>query len=82
MKILHSSDARYGLPGLIPQAPMHTASLVIMGVDRKHDAEEEMHEISSVVDGEKKNVVSQNKERPVGVVEQRVSNLVQGSLCE
>jgi boron transporter len=68
--------------GLIPQAPMHTASLVILGVDRKRDDEEELQEVSPGVDGGKDQPKWDSKEKPIGVVEQRVSNLVQGSLCE
>jgi hypothetical protein len=67
--------------GLIPQAPMHTASLVVLGVDRKHD-EEELADISGLSSVEQQEKVPfERQERPVAVVEQRVSNLVQGSLC-
>ncbi|KXN88128.1 hypothetical protein AN958_07587 [Leucoagaricus sp. SymC.cos] len=52
--------------GLIPQAPIHTTSLVVMG--RKPTPPPNPQ-------------VSNPYEVPVGVVEQRVSNLAQGSLC-
>ncbi|KAI0271795.1 HCO3 transporter family-domain-containing protein [Russula aff. rugulosa BPL654] len=62
-----------GIPapnGLIPQAPIHTRSLLVHKLVRKDegplhngDSEGDLHEV------------------PVAVVEQRVSNLAQGSLC-
>jgi len=61
-----------GLPapnGLIPQAPLHTSSLVIMGYDDQTPTERSEKE------------AKQRKEVPVAVVEQRVSNLAQGALC-
>ncbi|EGN98127.1 hypothetical protein SERLA73DRAFT_169180 [Serpula lacrymans var. lacrymans S7.3] len=82
--------------GLIPQAPIHTTSLVIMGRPLKKDSDEEQA-ISRVpsrsgvkpsfeVEGEPKNEQqadpsSTRREVPVSVVEQRVSNLAQGALC-
>ena len=62
-----------GLPapnGLIPQAPIHTASLVVWGqpTNNKRDEENNLE-------------VGKSREVPVSVVEQRVSNLVQGALC-
>lgn len=61
-----------GIPapnGLIPQAPIHTTSLVV--TKRKKDEKEEKHpELDPIW-----------REEPVAVVEQRVSNLAQGSLC-
>lgn len=65
-----------GLPapnGLIPQAPIHTTSLLIMGrPENKKDKE----------DGSSPEAFSAaNREIRIGVVEQRVSNLAQGSLC-
>lgn len=103
-----------GLPapnGLIPQAPLHTASLVIMGYeDDDHTAVntpdretvataiqmEEMEHGRPITGSEdtvrrvssrsEKPTGSENKgsrkEVPVAVVEQRVSNLAQGALCE
>ncbi|KAF9026543.1 hypothetical protein BDZ89DRAFT_30936 [Hymenopellis radicata] len=62
-----------GLPapnGLIPQAPIHTTSLVIMGRPVKRDEEEDVRKGND-----------QHAEVPVAVVEQRVSNLAQGALC-
>lgn len=60
---------------------MHTAALVVMGRDKKDE--------ESVVEGdgalrreEKQDRQQEVKEVPVAVVEQRVSNLVQGSICE
>ncbi|KAI0299586.1 HCO3 transporter family-domain-containing protein [Russula brevipes] len=53
--------------GLIPQAPIHTSSLLVHGLvpkdDVLHDDDGRFHEV------------------PIAVVEQRVSNLAQGSLC-
>jgi len=53
--------------GLIPQAPIHTSSLLVHGIvpkdDVLHDDDGRFHEV------------------PIAVVEQRVSNLAQGSLC-
>ena len=68
--------------GLIPQAPMHTAALVVMGRDKRD--EETLVEGEGVQGREEKGerTVEEVKEVPVGVVEQRVSNLVQGSICE
>lgn len=68
-----------GLPapnGLIPQAPIHTASLVVWGHptnkrDEEHDADvEKSHEGRY-----------DSREVPVSVIEQRASNLAQGALC-
>jgi hypothetical protein len=63
---------------------MHTASLVVMGRDKKD--EETIVESDGNRQTEEKQpsqVVGVNdvKEVPVAVVEQRVSNLVQGSIC-
>lgn len=79
-----------GIPapnGLIPQAPLHTQSLVITEiVDVEIDTEKREDLEMSALEGhqaapqlEKK---IEQEERPVAVVEQRVSNLAQGSLCE
>ncbi|KAI0034615.1 HCO3 transporter family-domain-containing protein [Vararia minispora EC-137] len=89
--------------GLIPQAPIHTTSLVIRGMPtRRRDDEERPFpsgtttgtvtpgEPSSSTSDEKKNRDDQTarvddsdrwKEVPIGVVEQRASNLAQGALC-
>ncbi|KAJ3930957.1 MAG: HCO3 transporter family-domain-containing protein [Lentinula lateritia] len=70
-----------GIPapnGLIPQAPIHTTSLLVMGRVSKKDDEE----IQS--SGSDENVlgnIPEYREQPIAVVEQRVSNLAQGSLC-
>ncbi|KAJ7246395.1 HCO3 transporter family-domain-containing protein [Mycena rebaudengoi] len=58
--------------GLIPQAPIHTTSLLIMGHTKP------------IKDDEEKTQESKNRdfgEKPIAVVEQRVSNLAQGALC-
>jgi len=70
-----------GLPapnGLIPQAPIHTASLVVWGKPTNSKRDEE-----NGVEAEKFRRDSRNdpREVPVSVVEQRVSNLAQGALC-
>ena len=71
-----------GLPapnGLIPQAPIHTASLVIWG----HPATNKRGEENGV-DTEKSREGHSGRdslEVPASVVEQRVSNLAQGALC-
>ncbi|KAH7322128.1 HCO3 transporter family-domain-containing protein [Rhizoctonia solani] len=85
-----------GIPapnGLIPQAPMHTESLVIMGVRRKDDVEKssidganqrENYELHGVQNYEPRDAAETStlvEEHPVAVVEQRVSNLAQGALC-
>lgn len=88
-----------GLPapnGLIPQAPIHTTSLLVMGRSLKHDKDEEDRVSNSRVQtvtnlsndntGSKTILPSPDpaliaQEEPIGVVEQRVSNLAQGSLC-
>jgi hypothetical protein len=99
------------ISGLIPQAPLHTASLVVMGVKHEHEDEESTltdrqdHEAGnrrgspssqerngsgplkrrvSEVKREIEKLENQinEKEVAVAVVEQRVSNLVQGAFCE
>lgn len=61
---------------------MHTAALVIMGRD-KRDEETVVEGDGNPQRGEKEtSQVVEVKEVPVAVVEQRVSNLVQGSICE
>ncbi|CAE6496181.1 unnamed protein product [Rhizoctonia solani] len=80
-----------GIPapnGLIPQAPMHTESLVIMGVRRKDDIEKsedfEPHGVHHYEPHHSRDIAETStlvEEHPVAVVEQRVSNLVQGALC-
>lgn len=64
-----------GLPapnGLIPQAPIHTASLVVWGqpTNEKRKEENGYHEGNGGY-----------REVPTSVVEQRVSNIGQGALC-
>lgn len=71
--------ALLGLPapnGLIPQAPIHTRSLVVHGPPLKDDEEAILGE--KAVDTQPK---GRPKEVAVRVVEQRVSNLAQGVLC-
>ncbi|KAG6887776.1 hypothetical protein C0992_010785 [Termitomyces sp. T32_za158] len=87
-----------GLPapnGLIPQAPIHTTSLLVMGHPlEKRDIEEDATIIGSETqtpsppsDADRLRMTKlslldkTNPEVPVSVVEQRVSNLAQGSLC-
>ena len=82
--------------GLIPQAPIHTTSLLVMGQSLKHEKDEEdsasrtqIHTGSSndnPISGSIQHrdfvpPASCRHEVPVAVVEQRVSNLAQGSLC-
>ncbi|KAG6837608.1 hypothetical protein H0H93_006129 [Arthromyces matolae] len=91
-----------GLPapnGLIPQAPIHTTSLLVMGYPPKMKQEDIAEDATinesgvqtplPLVDSEKttRSRISQHSidrmipEVPVSVVEQRLSNLAQGSLC-
>jgi boron transporter len=95
-----------GLPapnGLIPQAPIHTKSLVVMGHPPKKEKDEEekiqsssqnqtavqsriqsrSHSQVDIAGDEKHppNTFYHPQEIPIAVVEQRVSNLAQGSLC-
>lgn len=77
--------------GLIPQAPLHTQALVIHRAKRIDD--EEMQEKASEdkeIEGKTKvstqereveDDIWDGREQPVAVVEQRVSNLVQGLFC-
>ncbi|KAJ7644292.1 HCO3 transporter family-domain-containing protein [Roridomyces roridus] len=60
--------------GLIPQAPIHTTSLLVMAhvKPEKDDVERKSPETEPTLD---------YTERPIAVVEQRVSNLAQGALC-
>ncbi|KAK0500133.1 HCO3 transporter family-domain-containing protein [Armillaria luteobubalina] len=60
--------------GLIPQAPIHTTSLIVMGRPVKKADEEGPC-------NEKSQTFPSVDEVPVAVVEQRVSNLAQGALC-
>jgi HCO3- transporter family len=62
-----------GIPapnGLIPQAPIHTRALLVHGVINQDE------EVFCDGDGN-----ARLREVPIAVVEQRVSNLAQGSLC-
>ncbi|KIY69845.1 hypothetical protein CYLTODRAFT_442375 [Cylindrobasidium torrendii FP15055 ss-10] len=70
-----------GIPapnGLIPQAPIHTASLVVTGRPQTRD-EEKTGKRDEDLSTEKRR--DDDLEVPVAVVEQRLSNLAQGSLC-
>ncbi|KAJ7043835.1 HCO3 transporter family-domain-containing protein [Mycena alexandri] len=59
--------------GLIPQAPIHTTSLLIMRHSKpEKDVEDRKLDMDQPLDF---------TERPVAVVEQRLSNLAQGALC-
>jgi boron transporter len=62
-----------GIPapnGLIPQAPIHTRALLVHGVVNQDE--------DALCDGDG---IARLHEVPIGVVEQRASNLAQGSLC-
>ncbi|KAF9236767.1 HCO3 transporter family-domain-containing protein [Melanogaster broomeanus] len=74
--------------GLIPQAPIHTTSLLIMGRPKKIDEEEQAQTprrpspvMSSRVEEKAFHSFPHAQEVPTAVVEQRVSNLAQGALC-
>ncbi|KAG2034876.1 HCO3 transporter family-domain-containing protein [Suillus americanus] len=79
--------------GLIPQAPIHTASLLVMGKpsQKNIDEEEQITRPPSQSGNDSNGVVIKmeksfdysisRREAPIAVVEQRVSNLAQGSLC-
>ncbi|KAF8349231.1 HCO3 transporter family-domain-containing protein [Amanita rubescens] len=76
--------------GLIPQAPIHTTSLLVMERSyKKHEngdgkgSERDRFERDNgvVPDGGSPDSTSADCEIPVAVVEQRVSNLAQGALC-
>ncbi len=79
--------------GLIPQAPIHTTSLLVMGHNPRHEKDEEdrVSRPSSCAPSRNSNrhpISSQGlnagalcHEVPIAVVEQRASNLAQGSLC-
>ncbi|KAF9534529.1 HCO3 transporter family-domain-containing protein [Crepidotus variabilis] len=84
-----------GIPapnGLIPQAPIHTTSLLVMGRPPKDKKDEEEYENLNL---SRTRTNSRSKdsqpppdptsvhrhEIPIAVVEQRLSNLAQGSLC-
>ena len=64
--------------GLIPQAPIHTASLVVWGQPgNKRDEEKDVDPEELREENDKR----ASRDVPVLVVEQRVSNLAQGALC-
>ncbi|KDR82622.1 hypothetical protein GALMADRAFT_58471, partial [Galerina marginata CBS 339.88] len=79
--------------GLIPQAPIHTTSLLVMGQSFKD--EEGLGSKSTQIIGNSSSAHSISRdpvpppdptakhrhEVPIGVVEQRASNLAQGSIC-
>lgn len=70
-----------GLPapnGLIPQAPIHTASLVIWSRPTNKKSDENDHWVRESCSGDDKH---QPHEIATSVVEQRVSNMMQGALC-
>ncbi|KZO92705.1 hypothetical protein CALVIDRAFT_520007 [Calocera viscosa TUFC12733] len=73
-----------GLPapnGLIPQAPIHTRSLLVLGPPKHEPETEEEKGGAERALGGPQGGVRPGREVPVGVVEQRVSNLAQGALC-
>jgi hypothetical protein len=78
--------------GLIPQAPIHTNSLLIMGHPCKNELDEErITRLSPQLGNDSNNIITEEgkplnpsfgrREVPIAVVEQRVSNLAQGVLC-
>ena len=73
--------------GLIPQAPIHTTSLLVMGrklspgIDQENQAAPRSQEQSSNILDTKPPIDLTMIETPIAVVEQRVSNLAQGALC-
>lgn len=73
--------------GLIPQAPIHTTSLLIMGRQPKNGGDEEARTLSQTssdaqrTDPDHRTLMTSEREIPIAVVEQRVSNLSQGALC-
>jgi hypothetical protein len=70
-----------GLPapnGLIPQAPIHTAALVVWEQPTNNKRDEEKEAETERFHGDSRH---DSREVPVSVVEQRVSNLAQGALC-
>ncbi|EJU03338.1 hypothetical protein DACRYDRAFT_50254 [Dacryopinax primogenitus] len=72
-----------GLPapnGLIPQAPIHARSLLVLGPAHNPETEAEKQEAERAMAGPQGGV-NPGREVPVAVVEQRVSNLAQGALC-
>ncbi|KZT19597.1 hypothetical protein NEOLEDRAFT_1077513 [Neolentinus lepideus HHB14362 ss-1] len=72
-----------GLPapnGLIPQAPIHTTSLLVMGRRAKSKDDPEDPDQTRTPSPEPDPLLAV-REVPIGVAEQRVSNLAQGSLC-
>lgn len=60
---------------------MHTASLVVMGRDKRDEETSVQGESVEVRQEKAAGKTEELKEVPVSVVEQRVSNLVQGSIC-
>jgi boron transporter len=70
--------------GLIPQAPIHTTSLLVMGHQPNTEEEQDRTALQSQVNFfnvEMRGRHDTKRETPIGVVEQRVSNLAQGALC-
>lgn len=66
--------------GLIPQAPIHTTSLSVMGRSYEKNKDEEYSK-GEGLENERSNGSADFCDVPVAVVEQRVSNLAQGVLC-
>jgi boron transporter len=72
--------------GLIPQAPIHTQSLVVLGQTEKKDTETGHVSGSVTPSGDAAQSTTDDahivrREVAVAVVEQRVSNLAQGAMC-
>lgn len=70
-----------GLPapnGLIPQAPIHTASLVVWGLPANEERDEKDIGTKNFPECDDRYCFRQV---PISVVEQRISNLAQGALC-
>ena len=80
--------------GLIPQAPIHTTSLLVMGHHPKKEEDEEdriapQSETQTKIETQGlrdtkptlDDTFMDRREFPIAVVEQRLSNLAQGALC-
>lgn len=67
--------------GLIPQAPIHTTSLLVLGHPATKCDQEDALDEQTPIGAEKSPDAWLDRTVPVAVVEQRVSNLAQGCLC-
>lgn len=66
---------------VMTQAPIHTQSLVILGWPKKDDEEKAPTDTLADVDPIPSGQEPDRVELAIGVVEQRASNLIQGTLC-